>query len=502
AAEQVINMAVVSPEPIKSSSQTIRAQALSVTNRAAKMRSKNEAGRETVRIVLSSDTAAFIEKFNFPADGEYVIRVKAASESPDSTVPVLAFRLDGKLIREIKVAAPFGKPEVYANTVKGTNGMHRVSFGFANPSPEPKAGEADPKLRKIDVLSIEIEGPIGGATRPLPDSTRKIVTDYPTAKATHRVAAEAVLRNFARKAYRRPVKPDEVTKLMKLYDVAYQQEKDFTAALKLPLKAVLVSPHFLYRVEGEPKAGEANYTLTEHELATRLSYFLWATLPDDELSKLADAGQLRKNLPAQVRRMLKDWKSQALTDHFAGQWLMLRNLRTSAPDTDIFQGFDENLRGAMIRETELYFQHIMREDRPITEFLDSQYTFLNERLAKHYGIKTVKGDEFRKVDLTDNRRGGILTHASVLTVTSNPTRTSPVKRGKWVLENLLGYSPPPPPPEVPELPAVKELKGTLRQQMEQHRANPNCTNCHAKLDPIGFALENFDGIGRWRDKDN
>ena len=270
------------------------------------------------------------------------------------------------------------------------------------------------------------------------------------------------------------------------------------------MKAVLCSPHFLFRIEEDPKEPDGVRTINDFEFATRLSYFLWSTMPDEELFRLAERGELRKPgvLEAQVRRMLRDPKVRALSENFAGQWLQLRNLKTAAPDQGYFPNWDDALRGAMAREAELFFEHVVQDDRSILEFLDADYTFVNDRLAKHYGIPGVSGSDFRKVRLPDNRRGGVVTMASTLTVTSNPTRTSPVKRGKWILENVLGTPPPPPAPDVPELPPTGELKGTLRQQMEQHRANPSCAVCHAKLDPLGFGLENFDAIGGWRTADN
>jgi hypothetical protein len=227
-------------------------------------------------------------------------------------------------------------------------------------------------------------------------------------------------------------------------------------------------------------------------------------MPDEELFKLAEKNELRKpgTLEIQVKRMLKDPKSRALSENFAGQWLQLRNIKTLAPDKGYYPGWDDALRDGMVREAELFFEYVVQNDRSVLEFLDADYAFVNDRLAKHYGIPNVTGAEFRKVQLPDNRRGGVVTMASTLTVTSNPTRTSPVKRGKWILENILGTPPPPPAPDVPELPPTGELKGTLRQQMEQHRANPSCASCHAKLDPLGFGLENFDGIGGWRTTDN
>ncbi len=267
---------------------------------------------------------------------------------------------------------------------------------------------------------------------------------------------------------------------------------------------MLVSPHFLFRIEldPEPLNPQAIRTISDFELATRLSYFLWSSLPDDELLRLAGEGALRKegNLAAQVRRMLKDPKSGAVVDNFFSQWLQLRNLRLINPDKNQFPTFDEALRNAMETETRLFCETFLREDRSLLELLDANFTFVNERLAKHYGIPGVQGEEFRRVTLEGGERGGLLGHASVLTVTSNPTRTSPVKRGKWVLENLLNAPPPPPPPNVPELKegGDRKLEGTLRQRMEQHRENPACAACHAQMDALGFGLENYDPVGAWR----
>jgi hypothetical protein len=291
---------------------------------------------------------------------------------------------------------------------------------------------------------------------------------------------------------------------MKLFDVATKQNEPFHQALKLPMKAVLVSPHFLYRIEEDPKNPNDIRVIGNFELATRLSYFIWSTMPDEELFKLAELGELRRPgvLEAQVKRMLRDPKAKTLAENFAGQWLELRKLKSLSPDLGYFPGWDEQLRNAMVREAEEFFEYVARNDRPILDFLDADYTFVNERLARHYGISGVTGTDFRMVKLPDNRRGGVIPMASTMTITSNPTRTSPVKRGKWILENILGTPPPPPAPDVPELPPTGQLKGTLRQQMEQHRADPKCAVCHNKLDPLGFGLENFDGIGAWRTQDN
>jgi hypothetical protein len=291
---------------------------------------------------------------------------------------------------------------------------------------------------------------------------------------------------------------------MQFFHLARQHGGSFGAGLQLAVQAALVSPNFLFRVELDAATGASApvHKLNDHQLASRLSYFLWSSMPDEELFRLAEQGELSQDdvLASQVARMIADPKSQTLVENFAGQWLQIRNLSLVSPDRARFKGFDNDLRLAMRQETELFFASVMREDRSVLDLLDADYTFLNERLAKHYGIEGIEGAEFRRVPLSDRRRGGLLTQASILTITSNPTRTSPVKRGKWIMEQILGTPPPPPPPGVQELEQVK-LEGTLRQKMEQHRENQSCAVCHARMDPLGFALENFDAVGAWRDRD-
>jgi hypothetical protein len=500
AADKILNTAIVSLAGVRSERQVYRPQQILTTPRSAKIRERNEKGREITRIELTTDEgAAYIERFHFPADGEYAIRVRAWGAAAGGEAPKVRVRVDGKEAATAAVTAPRNKPDLYEGKMRVSAGDRRVSVSLTNPS-----ASKDPDRRTLGVEAIEVEGPIGGGSKPLPDSTRLILVAIPKTDAETRPAAEKVLTAFARRAYRRPINPDEVRRLMKLFDVADAQGEPFEQAIKLPLKAVLVSPQFLFRVEEDPKNPNDARPLNDFELATRLSYFLWSTMPDAELYGAAERGELRKPgvLEAQVKRMLKDARSRALVENFAGQWLMLRNIRSLSPDAGTFRDWDEQLRAAMILETELFFEHVVTEDRNVLEFVDANYTFLNERLARHYGVPNVSGREFRKVSLPDARRGGVVTQASVLTVTSNPTRTSPVKRGKWVYENILGLTAPPPAPDVPELPPVGQLKGTLRQQMEQHRSNPSCATCHNKLDPLGFGLENFDGIGKWRDVDN
>ncbi|MBI3408508.1 MAG: DUF1592 domain-containing protein [Planctomycetes bacterium] len=317
--------------------------------------------------------------------------------------------------------------------------------------------------------------------------------------------AGKALEKFGTQAYRRPIEGGEVGRLLRFVDLALDNKKSFEDGLKLAMQAALVSPHFVFRVEKDPQEAKGEtYRLTPYELASRLSYFLWSSMLDDELFELARTGDLHKtkNIEDQVRRMLKDPKAKALTENFAGQWLNLRLLRNSSPDPKLFRNWGEPLREAMIKESELFFEAIVQEDRSILDFLDADFTFVNEPLAKHYGIPGIKGAGFQRAKVDGGQRGGILTQASILTLTSNPNRTSPVKRGKWILENILNTPPPPPPPDAGELPDDgKELSGSLRQRMEQHRSKAICASCHQRMDPLGFALENYDAIGAYRIRD-
>ncbi len=332
------------------------------------------------------------------------------------------------------------------------------------------------------------------------------VAEDPELKRQQRIYG--ILRAFSDRAFRRPAQHDE---LMRLFGIVMAAEKDGESpemAIQLALRAVLASPHFLFLgIEAQPDPGSTLPPLPDHDfdLAARLSYFLWSSMPDDELLRLAARGTLRRpeTLRAQVARMLRDPRSGALAEIFAPQWLQTRKLKDFTPDPILFPDFDESLRSAMLEETRLFFASIQDEDRSVLEFLDSAYTFLNDRLARHYGIPGVVGGRFRRVSLAGTARGGILTQASILTATSNPTRTSPVKRGKWVLENILGTPPSPPPSGVEALkegPGRKSA-GTLRDQFERHRSDPSCASCHRSMDPVGFGLENFDAVGAWRSRD-
>ena len=498
AAEQVLGKAVEVAKPIAVVKDTYRPQNVRTTLGPFARRDNNR------RILLNQAGSAYVS-YQFLHEGEYILRARAYGDPAGTELPKLSIELDKKPVQSHDVDATEAKPKSYEARTKVTAGRHEVSFGFTNPH-EAKAGDTK-KVRAVSLIVMEIEGPFNPVPKPPAQAHQRIFVATPTGPADREAAARKILHAFATRAYRRPVKADEVDRLVKLFQFADQPGESFESAVKHALKAVLVSPHFLFRIErdAEPNNPEAVHAVSQFELATRLSYFLWSSMPDEELFKLARENKLREPgvLETQDRRMLKDPKASALVENFAGQWLMLRSVATMTPDRNAYRAFDNALRTAIIRETELYFDHVMREDRSVLEFLDSDYTFVNDRLARHYGLQGSFGRDFQKVKLTDRARGGILTHASILTVTSNPTRTSPVKRGKWILENILGTPPPPPPPDVPELEDDPKavLTGSLRQRMEQHRDNPNCSVCHAKLDPLGFGLENFDGIGAFRSMD-
>ncbi len=353
---------------------------------------------------------------------------------------------------------------------------------------------------------VVITGPFGSSGPGDTPSRRRIFVCQPDSVDDDPACARTILETLANRAYRRPVTDADLEPLLDFYQEG-ATGAGFDAGIQRALELLLVSPEFLFRVERDPDHVSPNtaYRISGLELASRLSFFLWSSVPDAELLELAVAGELAEPevFDQQVRRMLADPRSEALVTNFAAQWLLLRNLPAVTPDPRRFPDFDEGLRDAMRRETELFVEHIIREDRPVTEFLTADYTFANERLARHYGIPHVQGSHFRRITAPGDTRGGLLGHASILTVTAYPHRTSPVLRGKWVLENLLGTPPPPPPPDVPPLEdtpgATQEL--SMRERMAQHRSNPTCASCHAMMDPPGLSLENFDAVGRWRSVD-
>lgn len=493
----------------------------------------------------------------FPVEGEYNLRAFLGGIRPAGSEPLqLALWVDGKQVQVLNfdpdgVASFSNDRQDFGGMAqdfraKFTAGEHWISVSilrmyeglppkFAGPNPSRRPTPPPPEFKppknlpperiaaikknfdarlaeKIPVneariSALEIGGPYTQTKGPNPESLKHIYT-CGHLNGNHVAGCERkIISNLAHRAFRRPVATEEVDRLVALADMARKDGDSFEEGICLSLQAILVSPHFLFRIEKDAPVADADnsHPINQHELASRLSYFLWSSMPDAELLNCADQGTLRKPgvLTTQVQRMLKDPKSRALVENFGGQWLELRRLESAKPDRELFPQFSEYLRMSMRRETEMFFESIVREDRSILDFINGNYTFLNEQLARFYNIPDVKGPEFRRVALTgDTPRGGILTQASVLTVSSYATRTSPVLRGKWILENLLNAAPPPPPPDVPNLDESKVASSaSLRQQLEEHRKNATCASCHSRMDPLGFGLENFDAIGSWRAQD-
>ncbi|MCH8829346.1 MAG: DUF1592 domain-containing protein, partial [Planctomycetes bacterium] len=453
-----------------------------------------------------SSTGEVYATANFSRTGDYILRAEAAADQAGPELAKMEFRIDGRKIKVFEVKG-YRKPAVYEIKVKVTKGRKKFSAAFINDYYNPKAPRPRDRDRNLAVRFLEVRGPIGLPPVNLPETHTRILFTRPGKNKTVKQAAGEILSRFATRAFRRPAKPDEIDKLVKLVEFVISQKDGFDRAIQVAVQSVLVSPHFLFRVESDkqPDDPTAKHAIRDYELASRLSYFLWSTMPDEELFRLAAEGDLHKPqvLAQQVRRMLKDDRVTELAQNFGGQWLNLRILDTVSPDPKRFPTFNRKLQADMKRETELFINEVFRENHSILDFLDGRFTFINERLAKHYGIKGVQGEKFRMVKLTGNQRAGVLTHASILTITSNPTRTSPVKRGKWILINIFDKPPPPPPPGVPELDEEKIASGelSLRKQFEIHRKNPTCASCHNTMDALGFGFENFNAIGQWREKE-
>jgi hypothetical protein len=451
---------------------------------------------------LSSQGEAYVEDSLDP--GRYVLKVRAFAEQAGPEKARMALMVDGQERQTVEVKAKERSPAEYRLDLTLAEGKHRFGGAFLNDYYNPEDPDPRNRDRNLFIESIEITGPLDPPPLKIPDTHRRIFTCTPREDTTNQ-CSRTIIADFTRRAYRRPVTPQEVNRLAALAAQARKDGESFEGSIKISLQAVMVSPHFLFRgeLQPEPDNFQTRRPLDDFALASRLSYFLWSSMPDEKLFALAQKKQIRKNLPAEVRRMLQDPKSLEFVENFGGQWLQIRNLDLMQPDSEVFTAFDPGLRKAMRTETELFLGSMIKEDKSLIDLLAGEYTFLNERLARHYGIAGVHGTEFRKVSLKGTGRAGVLTHASVLTISSNPTRTSPVKRGKWVLENLLAQAPPPPPPNVPPLDETKQAAAgaSLRQRMEQHREDPMCSSCHSVMDPVGFSLEHFDGIGAWRDND-
>jgi len=473
-------------------------------------------------------------RYNFPVDGEYIIRPKLYRETVNIVrgleVPHdLEITFEGERVQLTRFGGLEDEQLAYLHPTSGGDeiekrfekrlavkaGPHSVGVAFLKKSSAPTVELLEPFQReRIDPITpvgipeidkVTIEGPfnvIGSGDSP---SRRRIFSCRPSGNSDALSCAKKILSAIARRAYRRPVTDTEMARLVEFYQKGRDKAGNFDGGIQQALVFMLVSPQFLFRFEPEPAnlAAGAIYRISDLELASRLSFFIWSSIPDDHLLDLAIQGKLKNPaiLEQQVKRMLSDQRARALGSNFAGQWLYLRNLRSVQPDEDVFPDFDDNLRQALQRETELLFESIVLEDHSALDLLNADYTFLNERLAKHYGVPNIYGDQFRRVSVTDEYRKGLLGQGSILTLTSYANRTSPVNRGKYVLTNILGTPPPAPPPNVPPLDETAGKMLSMRERMEQHRKNPACSGCHKLMDPIGLALENFDGIGRWRSAD-
>ncbi len=449
------------------------------------------------------------------AEGEYKFRFHGWGRQRGDEPVKVVFQIDGNEIQTMEVKGTSSeKGIIEIPPVKLTQGEHQIAVSFLNEFTDPAAEKPEEATRALFVEWFEFEGPLDM----VPPSHKRLLAC--SAEASQPDQAREILQRFISRAYRRPAITAEVDRLVAVVTRSLAEGVSWEVSMQRAMLTTLVSPKFLFRLEldDRPESPDSR-PLDEFQLASRISYFLWSSMPDEELLALASKGELTPNLDAQVRRMLADPKSNSLIDNFAMQWLQLKRLKTVTPDPNLFPTFNEPLRAAMLKETELFFEAMIREDRSIVDLVAADFTYLNGPLAQHYGLAHLLSQpteeanrgrrrggpnrDFERVTLPDGLRGGLLTQASILTVTSNPTRTSPVKRGRWILEQILGAPPPPPPSNVPELAEgdKAQLTGSLRQRMEQHRANPACANCHAKMDPLGFAFENYNAIGGFREKD-
>jgi Protein of unknown function (DUF1592)/Protein of unknown function (DUF1588)/Protein of unknown function (DUF1587)/Protein of unknown function (DUF1595)/Ca-dependent carbohydrate-binding module xylan-binding/Protein of unknown function (DUF1585) len=494
AARRIAELAIVAEDPSKPRTRAFEAEDYKVRGRAVKRGDYVAfSSRGTVEIPL-----------DLPRTGDYVVRIRAYGLQAGDESARMAIEIDGKRKSIADVAAVRRKPGTYERTLRMPGGERRLGVSFINDyfDPAAKKGRRD---RNLYVDLVEVIGPVDKRSA---TAAHKWIFASDPGDGPAMTRMRPILSEVMRRAWRRPVQRTEVTRIGRLVRGVVQDGESFASGVQLAVQAILVSPHFLFRVEPEGLSTDAskNELLGGHEIASRLSYFLWSSLPDERLRKLAGAGKLRDSevLVAETRRMLRDDRASALASNFATQWLELRSLDELTPDPKRFPTYSPALRDAMRQETELFFLEVLRQDLGVHALLDSEFTYLNEELAKHYEIGGVKGRELRRVKLEDRRRGGLIGHASIQTITSNPTRTSPVKRGKWILENLLDDAPPPPEPGADSFKAGADIHitATLRAQLKLHRASKACSVCHNRMDALGLALENYDAIGRWRDSDH
>ena len=510
AAEKVARTAVFGVEPLNPVSVTHQPWYIDFDTTKAVKTVYDETG-------LSMPYALHVTH-RFPVDADYdltgfVRGFKAIGAEPCR----MGFWIDGKLVQEVSVPLGVGgemnglHEKIRARVTAGEHWLsvsiikiyEGLPAAYHGPNPSPSTQSVGKSPTEHFINNLIVTGPFDQTRGPTAESLKKLYHGAPPQGKVSAARAREIVTDLARRAYRRPPTRAETDELTGLVALAQKDGDPFEEGLCLALQRLLISPNFILRLERDPPAGPPR-PIGQHELATRLAYFLWSSTPDDELLRLADAGQLDQPqvIDAQVRRMIADPKAFALVENFGGQWLQFRALESHTVERKAFQHFTNYTRMSMQRETEKFFENIMREDRSVLEFIDADYSFLNQRLAEYYGIPGVEGTEFRRVKLPpESHRRGVITHASVLTVSSYANRTSPVVRGKWLLENILNSPPPPPPGDVPAL--AEEAIGvslSMREQLEAHRAKPVCASCHVRMDPLGFGLENFDAVGAWRDR--
>jgi mono/diheme cytochrome c family protein len=505
---EVLTISPVLMEKYLSAAEQIAARAIGADPLPAKPIQIEYAYKDRKVRRIDASTIELTHRVDF--DAEYDLRFGLQGERAPAGKPVLlGFWMDGKLLESKMVETkpsglvyfdPYSEESMHLYLPAGD---HVFRMGFIDDDFVKGLSDRDKYDRKKNKFadSVVFTGPFASKVEK-PSRKKILICDL----TGGRPCAEKIVAALARRAYRRPVAAKDTAPLMRFYDMAKSDGQSAEQGIQLALEAMLVSPDFLFRIERDPNPTDPAkvHRLSDVELASRLSYFLWSSMPDDELLDLAAAGKLSvpEVVDAQVRRMLADGKSAAFAANFAGQWLETRNLDFVKPDPKKFPEWGPELRDAMKEETRLFFEYVLRENRPVSDFLNAKYTFLNERLAKFYGIAGVTGPDFRRVELATDQRGGVLSQAGVLTVSSYPGRTSPVIRGKYVLQNILGTPPPPPPPDVPPLDeAAVGVAASMREQLQAHRANATCASCHSKMDPLGFGLENYDAIGRWRTMD-
>jgi hypothetical protein len=459
------------------------------------------------RLFLANGSALAV--ISLPHEGDYEVRLAAYGHQAGSEPARLRLSAGSEATNDLYVPGLHDRPTHLVTRFHLKSGGHALRIEFTNDFQDPAAIDPHRRDRNLIVVGMEIEGPFAPAPIIAPETHRRLFSEPVFADdtpAARRAAAARLLARFAAHAWRRPIDSDESQRLVKLFDAATAAGDGFENAVRVGLTAALTSPHFLFRAENRPgtPAADGLVWLDDFALASRLSYFLWSSMPDQALFEEAARGTLRRHVDRHVRRMIADPKARALTENFAGQWLQLRDLDHVAPDPRTFPQFTPELQVAMKRETEMLFEAAVRGEINVPALLDADFSFANETLARHYGLLGVHGDAFQRVSLAESPRRGLLGHGSILTLTSHAVRTSPTLRGKWVLENLLGMPPPPAPQDVPpiERAEVRDFHGSFRERLALHRESPACAGCHDAMDPPGFAMENFDAIGGWRETDD